>query len=51
VTLWLCVALAGVVRTKTMADEMLYQRNKQLSQRRAGARIDTPWVPSEHVRR
>jgi O-antigen ligase len=41
VMLWLCVALAGAVRRKMMADELLYQRRKQLVQRHAAAHAQT----------
>ena len=46
VTLWLCVALAGAIRKKVMADELLYQRQRQSFQRHATAHVQTAQTSS-----
>jgi O-antigen ligase len=49
-TIWVLVALSGVARKKAVLDQELYQRHKQLAQRRAPGYPPNPWVPSQRAR-
>ena len=57
VTVWLCVALAGTVRKKAIADELIYQRHKQFARQHAPRHpasnpglSASPWAPFERER-